>query len=371
MRKWLMTILMALAINGLADPVEITMSDGSRLRGDLKIMGAKPLIIVSEMTAGKRFTRQRKFNLADLSCIVHSIESQEMNRPWMYKEAGKTDKVYGEGTYPFVNFLTELHLVNGEVCRGHIISLPLVFEGNGSSKLFLNRQLKGEVGQSFADLIYPVRIDFKRPDLKRGDSIGGEIKGFGKVLQVSALDNRRGVIVPATLDGNVFNLDNPLPGSYDLFVLTETHVLFGLSGAGPDDSGGDVLSDGDLEAVRQVFPLADDFFKPDERWALMLRGNPAYAKLLVYGRRGDFHKQEKHAPGGGFVWHLDVWSWHRADGEWKIDKRYIAIRRKQPGVENVRRLMEFPALAGVTPGTKINLNREHGEDGGQFIRNLE
>ncbi len=371
MRWWLYLMLMSLGVTALAEPARVVMSDGAQLEGDVEIMGGRPLIIVQEKDPDVKFTYQRKFKLSDLKGIVHKVETQEMNRPWMYKEAGKTDKVYGEGTYPFMNFITELHLVNGEVCRGHIVSLPLTFRGDGPKKIFLNRQLKGEVGQSFADMVYPGRIDFSRPGAKEESPISGRISGYGKVLQVSALDNRREIITFAKLKGDSFEFNNPLPGTYDLFVLTDSHVLFGLSGDVPDKMEGKPLDGDALAGIRKMFPLADDFFKPNERWALQARGNTAFAKLLVYGRRGDFYHQEKHSPDGGYVWHIDVWSWHLAGDEWKIDRRYIAVRRKQSGKETIRKLLEYEILAGVKPGTQVNLNREKDENAGKFIRNLD
>ena len=77
-------------------------------------------------------------------------------------------------------------------------------------------------------------------------------------------------------------------------------------------------------------------------------------------------------PGGGYVWHLDIWNFH-FDGEaWKIDTRQIPVRYKQPGSDSPRKLLKFDRLGRVAPGDHIELkNGEKGENEGQFIRNLD
>lgn len=341
---------------------DIEMSDGKMLSGELAILGSRPLTMIP---AGSSY--ERKILLDDIISISQIIEKQEMNKPWKYKEDGKVDKIYFEGTYPFMNFGTEVLLTSGQIARGHIISLPFRFKGEGPKKIFLNKQEKGEVGQTMSDLIYPVKITFTERHGIPTVPLSGTVEGYGKLLKVSALDNQRETVCFATIKNNSFEFRNLLPGTYDVFILTDSYVLAGMSGDGPENLKGSPLPENAMTELKKVFPLADDFF--NDRWILDLAGNTSFAKTMAYFRRADVYNAKKHL-NGGFLWHLDIWSWHLAGSEWKIDRRYIMLRHKQQGGEMNRKLIMFKQLEAVKPGTEINLNAEQDGNAGKFIRNL-
>ena len=115
------------------------------------------------------------------------------------------------------------------------------------------------------------------------------------------------------------------------------------------------------EVLQRNFTLADDFFK--ERFLLKLDGT----RTLVYKRRGaDFYKAKKHV-GDGFLWHIEIWNWHRAGEEWKLDIRDLPLRVKQKDA-SIRKLYGVKALEAIEPGTSIRLGKEQEYD---FIRSLE
>jgi len=240
--------------------------------------------------------------------------------------------------------------------------------GREIQKLFLPRQIKGEIGQTMEQIVYLTRIVFQQDKIVISD-IALKLDGLGKIIMVSALDCRRENVYFASPAGDgVWRFSRLLPGKYDLFILTDTYALAGLSAAVPDTANGEQLPRGALESLQTIFPEADDFFK--ERWVLDVNGNTAFAKTLVYGRRADYYDAAKTTP-GGYLWHLDVWSWHLAGTEWKIDRRYIMFRHKQPGGEAVRKLYLLDRLSGVAPGVTLELKAEELDHGGKFIRNLD
>ena len=98
-------------------PAVITLSDGTVLSGKLSIIGSRPLTLVP---FGE--DRQRMVLLSDILSIDHQIETNSMERPWVFKESGKAEKVYLDGQYPLLNFKTRITLVSGSVLSGHIIS---------------------------------------------------------------------------------------------------------------------------------------------------------------------------------------------------------------------------------------------------------
>jgi hypothetical protein len=209
----------------------IEMSNGKILDGKLCLMGRRPVTIIP---LGSKY--QRKILLPDIVSITQVTEQRSMNRPWAYKESGKVDKVYFDGSYPFYNFATDLLLTNGQSVRGHIISIPFRFKGKGPSKLFLTRQIKGKVGETFDDVVYPVKIVFTGRKGIALEPIKGTVAGYGKLLAVTALDNRREVVCFANIKGDSFEFTKLLPGTYDIFVLTDQYALSGMSGDGPENT---------------------------------------------------------------------------------------------------------------------------------------
>ena len=348
-------------------PAVITMSDGTVLSGKLSVIGSRPLTLVP---FGE--DRQRMVLFSDILSIDHQIETNSMERPWVFKESGKAEKVFLDGQYPLMNFKTRITLVSGGTLSGHIISAAMTLKSDeGSKKVFLERQIKGEVGQTLADIAYISNIRMTANALEGGGPISGSVEGFGRVESVTALDNERGQVLFARVSkDNLFDFGTVLPGSYDLCILTDTHVLVGHSDATPREAAaGGSLQEGDLAAINKKFPLADDFF--NDRWILRLRGNRSFTKALVYQRRDKFYEAAKWTP-GGFLWHLEVWGWHFADPDWKLDKHYFLIRHKQKGGEQNRKLMYGKALDAVTPGTACHIQPDTGaHEEWTFIRNLE
>ena len=355
----LVAALFTAAVTLFAEPAVILYSDGSSRSGELSIMGNRPLIL--RLPDSKI---QRKFQLADLVSITQSIESATMNRPWLYTEAGKVDKTYLEGSYPFINFATEVELVSGEKLKGHLISLAFRLRGGqGNGKLFLTRQIKGKVGETLEEKVYPVTIRFPKAEKSLAKPVTGKLSGYGKLQAATLLDVERNVVCPGTVkaDGS-FQFPPLLPGNYELYLRTDRFLLYGLAGK--------PVKPEELDGIRRVVPLADDFF-PDRR-LLEANGDAKRARALLYKRRSNFYAAEKHVPGGGYVWHLDIWNFH-FDGEaWKIDTRQIPVRYKQPGSDSPRKLLKFDRLGRVAPGDHSELkNGEKGENEGQFICNLD
>jgi len=363
-------VLSLLAFGALAAsdsaPVVVTLSDGTVMSGTLSLLGARPITLVP---VGE--DRQRMIQFGDILSIDHEVETSSMERPWVFKESGKEEKVYLDGQYPLINFKTRVAFVNGTSVTGHVISVALTLATeDGKKKLFLQRQIKGTPEQTLADVVYVSTIRMTANAPSGGGAIIGSVEGFGKVESVTALDNERGdVLFARVTPDNRFDFGTVLPGSYDLCVLTDTHVLLGASDATPRSAAeGDALQKDDEAAINKKFPLADEFF--NERWILRLHGNRSFTKALVYLRRDKFYEAEKWTP-GGFLWHLEVWSWHLADPDWKLDRHFILIRHKQKGGEQNRKLVTGKALGAVAPGADchIRANPDNHEEW-TFIRDL-
>ena len=345
----------------------VTMNDGSVVTGLFTIIGSNPLTI-TPLNEG----RQKQFPLEDIVSIDNTVETADMKKPWVYKEAGSIEKVYyDEKEYPFMNFIAKINLIDGSTVAGHLVSAAFYVKDNtGKRKMFLHRQIKGEKGQKLNEVVYPASLQF--PGNKAVDAlpIKGSVEGLGKLLKVSAFNNERESMLTAKVsEGSKFDFGNLLPGTYDVFILTDTYVLAGFSGNIPSGIKNVPLQDGDLAAIRKVLPLTDDFFK--EKWLLKLEGSRDYAKTLAYKQRSDFLDGMGNPVHGVRIWHLEMMTWHLPENEWQLDKRFVLIRHKQQDSEKVRKLFIVPSLCAVKPGAELKLNQETVDGDRGFIQDLK
>ena len=337
--------------------VRVNMSDGSSFSGECSIIGNRPIIITPLNSR-----QQRKIMLKDIISISQVIEKQSMIRPWMYKEAGKTEKIYSERQYPFIEFITDILLVNGENIRGYLISTPLKIPSAPSGKLFLVRQIKGQTGQDFDSLPHPVNLSFDNPAAKTGN-ITVHCRDIGTPIAATALDNERGNVCHGIIKDSSITFTRLLPGTYDLFILSDTLAIAGLSNPGPGIIPTDAA--GQLETL---FLKADDFFT--DRWIVAVKGSEKLARTLVYKRRAEYYAAKTHTP-GGYIWHLDVWTWHAAGDEWKLDRRHIMLRHKQQKNERVRPLHLCDKLAAINTDSEITIDQDCIRHAGKPVRNLD
>ncbi len=345
----------------------VTMNDGSVVSGILTMIGSNPLTM-TPLNEG----RQKQFRLQDIFSIENKVETADMKKPWVYKESGSIEKVYyDEKEYPFINFIAKITLVDGTVVTGHAISAAFNIKGDsGKKKIFLQRQIKGDKGQTMNEVSYPVLLQFPGNKVKDAAPIRGSVEGLGKLEKVSAFDVERETVLSAKIsDGGKFDFGNLLPGSYDICILTDTNVLAGISGNIPSAIKGKPLQDGDFDGIRKVFPLTDDFFK--DRWLLKLDGSRDYAKTLAYKRRSDYVDDLGNPVHGIFVWHLEFMTWHLPENEWQLDKRFIMIRCKQKDSDKTRKLFIAPSLGAVKPGTELKINQETIDGDRGFIQDLK
>ncbi len=349
-------------------PATVTFSDGTALSGQARIMGTRPLTLVP---LGEK--RQRLILDENILVIEHAVEKASLEKPWTFKEAGKPEKVYFDGEYPLLNFLTTVRLVEGTALTGHLVSaIYLLDTGAATEKVFLPRQIKGELGQGIEEIMYVSRLQFSEQKAVAARRLSGTVTGCGALREVTALDLERLQVLTARVNGEAFDFGNVLPGRYDLCLLTDSLVLAGFSDATPSAAGsGKPLADEDPAAIARLFPLADDFFS--DRWILATAGHQACAKTLIYKRREKYFNSDHWTP-GGWMWHLEVWSWHRPETEWKVDRRHLFVRHKQQGGETVRRLFVVKALGAVEPGVPLTVgpppSAEPHEDW-QFVRDLD
>ena len=77
---------------GRWEAAKVEYSDGRKCEGKLSVMGSRPLTITP---TGAKY--QQKILLRDIISLRQTVREQSMNRQWIYKEAGKVEKMYLEG----------------------------------------------------------------------------------------------------------------------------------------------------------------------------------------------------------------------------------------------------------------------------------
>ena len=325
-------------------PAQITFSDGSTAGYDLQPMGGDGLAINS---SPDRRSRVRKVDYEDILEIRQEIEESQQNAPWMYAESGRNVRIaLSDESYPLLNFSTTLLLASGEVVRGHVISASFRTRGaEESGKLFLKRQIKGALGQQASELLFPVRIRFTAHAPYDAKPIAGCLppKEFGTLKSLVAIDIGRRIVIDAKISAATgeFSFPPMLKGTYELYALTNRFILAGF----PGGEEGTATAPPELQ---DAFSQADDFFSD----RLILR--QAGERTLVWKQRRHFHDDERYLS-GGVLRHLEVWNWHLADKEWKLDSRNMPIRLMQQGGEADRTLVLVPRFCGVSPGADIKL----------------
>ncbi len=116
-----------------------------------------------------------------------------MERPWTFKEAGRPEKVYLEGEYPLVNFLTRLTLVKQRSNRPCDFSRAGTQGGRRARKrFFCNARSKERKPRRSTILVYLRTLRMPNAAIADGRPIHGRVEGFGTVISVSALDTLRG-----------------------------------------------------------------------------------------------------------------------------------------------------------------------------------
>ena len=110
--------------------------------------------------------RVRTWELAEIAGIRFSPATQDMERAWVFKEAGKTAKEYSGAPYPTLELQSTLLLRSGEAVQGHLLTTVFYLTAsNRTEKLVLKYKMRGQEGQSFTDVLYvaDIRLHSDRP----------------------------------------------------------------------------------------------------------------------------------------------------------------------------------------------------------------
>ena len=133
----------------------VELSDGTTYEGEIYLTRDKMFRIFD-----RRAKMYRDFPIAAIAEIRVSVEKEQMEREWRWKEGGSNVKVYTGRSYPWRKYVTTIVLTNGQEFTGDSTTLFYVKTDKGTKKFILHRRDKGPIGSKLSDLIYVKRIRF-------------------------------------------------------------------------------------------------------------------------------------------------------------------------------------------------------------------
>ena len=285
----------------------VQFSNGEQLEGTLSLTTGSELKIHD----GKQL---RTLTLDVLQEMVFEPEQETMEQKWRFPEAGRTRKETWGQPYPVREILAAISLADGTVIRGHVYTTVFYLEGKEqTTKVVLRAKDRGGEGQTFADIVYPVRISFSDPaswlsrviDIKVGEAGAGELV----VLTPGAL-----LRVPATrgTEASTFRLKGLLTTNCFLAVKFPSHIAVGWP----------ATADTGLAArIQQGLGDAEDFFDVQNLLGVYRCGGDVYTLLQLSRKRSTTLDAAASQP-----WRLEIWRWKDRDDHLMVAGRGYFFR---------------------------------------------
>ena len=258
-------------------------------------------------------------------------EKETMEQKWRFPEAGRTQKEKWGRPFPVREIRAAIWLADGTVLRGHVYTTVLYMEGKEqTTKVVLRAKDRGSEGQTFADIVYPVRVSFR----DRAQSVAGTISLKIKdsdATELVALTPGALLRLPAsrTPDGRAFQLAGLTTTNAFVAVRTGSGINVGW----PADS-----DTGLVVRVREGLGNAEDFFDVKTLFGAFRSGDDVYTLLLLSRKGQTTMEGDKSLP-----WRLEVWRWKDNGDRMMVAGRgffYRGILSKD----------ELPPPVSVSPG---------------------
>lgn len=357
-------------------PGLIKMSDGTEHKGEIWFTDGKLRVYEGQDVMDGRYVNVSQ---KELVSITFEDRQKTMERPWRFRNAGSDEKEFLPGEYPVINFGAQVKLGSGKTLAGHLMTTPVFIRSQGTenpmdhddNKFVLKYQVKGEVGQTYKDVIYVASITFTDGATQAAENgvIRGSIKGLGKLEQAAAfgIERMAGYLGKVDAAAGTYRIENLPKDVYDVAILTDRGSYVGLSDVSQTVKGAPrPLEPGDEQAIAKELAKFDDFF--DQQEVLGVKGHCDAAKVIVHQWR-QREQYDEAGLKGKQIHRLDIWCWHKRTKEWIIDKagRAQLFRYFEPKEGLKRRTRLIPQLGGVkiAPAEKASVEVDFVENGGE------
>ncbi len=316
MKRFWMHLMLILVWVGAraAEPVRqgmVQFSDGGTLSGVLALSHGAAFKLHGDKKNLHTFT------LDALRELRFAPVEEKMEQRWRFPVAGQTRKEKFGKPYPTCHIRATAVLAGGETVEGHLYTTVVYVQtSNKTHKAVLRSKLHGKEGETFEDLVYPVRITL--------DQVGQAVEGgcmleppaeLGRVKEIVALTHGALVRLEACrsrekkADVKAFHMPSDL-GSTLFLAIHAVPAEAGptLTVAWPAFEGDDQQA---LEKlVHEKLKHVSDFF--DERALLGVwrdsKTKDVYS-LLMLTRAGQTTFGAKRSQ----PWRLGIWRWKEGD----------------------------------------------------------
>jgi hypothetical protein len=274
-------------------PGEIQFSNGETQSGIISLTPGSQL----QIHTGKEL---RSLALDTVREIRIEPESEEMEQKWRFVEAGRVEKEKWGQPYPVRSLRTTLVPTSGSSIVGHLYTTVLYVEGQDSAatKVVLLAKQRGKEGETFADLVYPVRIAFADPAHGTTDSLRIQVKDKAEVVALTYGTLTRLVAEPVGQEEQ--RLPSPLGAK--VFAATRAHGVIRV--------GWPAAADAELRArIEKLYGEVRDFFDQFRVLGVQVDGEDVYS-LVMASRTGrtTLHAEQSQP------WRLEIWRW-KLDGD--------------------------------------------------------
>ena len=137
-----------------AVPGTVTLSDGTKLSGDIYLTRDKKLSIYEP-----KEKKLYQVTLAELMRIESRVVMERMEPEWRWKENANDEKVFTGKSYPVREYATAITFKDGRTLTGGCTALLFVGTNNGETRVVLHQRQKGEPGQKLEDLVYVKTVE--------------------------------------------------------------------------------------------------------------------------------------------------------------------------------------------------------------------
>lgn len=284
---------------GTARKGEIQFSDGENKQGLLSLSANRMLKIHDGKTL-------RTIDLADVVEIRIEPEREKMERKWRFVEAGRTEKAFSGEPYPVRHLRTVIAMSQNTSITGHLYTTVMYVEQpEKTSKVVISAKLRGKEGQSFDDLVYPIRISFTDAVRRIGSDAEFEIlRADGKrIVDVRAITYPTLFRMKAARSAdNTFRLTRLLDPRIFLAVRGEEEINIGWPENDPE------LFTNISNAMHHVREFFDQ-----QRLIGVYReadSNDAYSLIMLFRRGKTSLNASRSQP-----WRLGLWRWKYETGK--------------------------------------------------------
>jgi hypothetical protein len=286
-----------------------------------------------------------KIPLSELAAIETKVTKKEMRKNWVFKEEGSPEKIETGGTYPRMDFEHTVTLTTGAKVRCHVVGTVYIRQGDTRLKFILKKKERGEAGKKLTDIVYVTSIRLNRD--AGGETDGRTLKCASiegvKMLGAFAVNRADAIAYQAKVasGGNSFEVKGLPEGVYDLFIETNDGLHMWLAVNEPDN-----LSTTDKAGLGEFVQSVKGFF--DDKSPVAVFGSKKRARALIEMKRFRKTSYTKKAKEPIYFRRLELWTMHRNENRWIIDKRTFLFREKVPRAETGKAVHFDEELGGKT-----------------------